>query len=414
MLDKFKITLNRTVPIEDPSYIVGEDQAEKSVDKLLKSLQFNSGVLGSVVLGQIGNGKTHFLRYIRNRYSIKENSFEGIYVPDMFVNGPLVDSINGIYKSFFSGPGNKPLTEYYNILEDYKKNNVLNETNKIMYLLKNCINESEEKLILQYFSGKELFPDELKYLKLKFGLKKSLINNELEFYDLTGNVLEFIQTITSKGILLLFDEVDKIYSADTNKVRMSAVQAKLLTVYRGLFDYLNNKKIRGAVIIGATPEAWNILSTQSAFERRFADNRITLTVPKNIESCKDFIKLRYKENNLDYEKEDEIYIAEHINGLSEDKRKTWAELITNLKRKETKTTEQKEDPISEILNILNNSLTPLTWKEIRERSEYLGRIYEKGQPTALLKKLEKENKIIINGTTPKTYENCAGELNEEF
>lgn len=402
--EKIKMALDRTVPIDDPEYIVGEADALNKMDMVIKSMQQrNGGILGCVVLGQVGNGKTHFLRYIRKNY---KKSVIGMYIPDMFVSGPLVDALTGIYKSIFNGPGNHSLSCYLNEWKCVKESEEIQQctTNKIFKFLQLCTNEVEERLILEYYSGYDMIPDQMKFLRSKFGLKKKIISNEIELYDLAGTALEFIQKVTGKSIVLLFDEVDKIYSADTNKTRMSAVQAKLLTAYRGLFDSLNSRLIKGIVVVGATPEAWSILSTQTAFERRFVDNVIMLKVPKKKEDCIKFIENRYKEINLEFDEEDRKYTTELVSNFEEDRRKTWADVLSNLMKSEVKSEGEEKDPAQEIMEVLLNAISPLTWNEILQESQFLSEIYPKAQPTALLKKLEKEGKIKVNETKPRTYE----------
>lgn len=410
-VDKLNAVLSRTVPITDPSYIVGENNAINKLDKIFKSIEvIERGLAGCVILGQVGNGKTHFLRYTRQHYKKQDEgkSAIGIYIPDMFVSGPLVDSLNGIYKSMFNGPGNRILKEYYDEwnakkqnIEEFAVNN-----NIVRYLLL-CKTRDEEELILDYYSGIDLIPDQIKYLRNKFMLKKKLINNENEFFKVIGDALEFIYIVSKKNILLLFDEVDKVYSSDTNKVRLSAVQAKILTAYRGLFDALNNKCIRGVIAIGATPEAWSILSTQAAFERRFKDNTIILKVPKSKDECEEFIRKRFNEINLEMDNTDKSITKRIIDELSDDKRKTWADVISNIKNYSQKPISINEDPSTEILNVLNDAISPLTWNEIVQESEILKKLYPKAQPTTILKKLVNDNKIKVLDTKPKMYESMS-------
>ncbi|HCL4558106.1 TPA: hypothetical protein N2E03_003749 [Clostridium botulinum] len=409
-IDKLNIVLDRMVPITDPTYIVGEKQAIEKLNSIFNSMESRDrGLIGCVILGQVGNGKTHFLRYVRQYYG-KNRKSVGIYIPDMFVSGPLVDSLNGIYKSLFNGPGNKTLKSYYNEWNNYKKNETecTDKNNDIIKRLLLCTTEIEEKLILDYYSNIDLIPDQTKYLRSRFGLKKRLIKNENEFYKTTGDALEFINIISKKNILLLFDEIDKLYSSETNKVRLSAVQAKILTAYRGLFDTLNNRNIRGIIAIGATPEAWDILSTQGAFERRFKDNKILLKVPKSREDCEKFIENRFDELNFELTNEDKAVAQRIIAQLAEEKRRTWSEVISNIKNYSRKSIEVKDDPYNEIMNILNDAIAPLSWNEIVEESNLLKKLYPKSQPTTVLKKLEKENKIKINNTKPRTYEVISG------
>ncbi len=407
-LDKIRCALDRTVPIADPTYIVGEEDAIEKLNRLFKSSKMREqGFLGCVILGQVGNGKTHFLRHLR--YYCKDSEVYdciAIYVPDMFVSGPLIDSLNGIYKSLFNGPGNKLLKAYLSEWKIYKNVNKTNEIqNNIMKNLSLCINEDEEELIMDYYSGIDLIPDQSKYLRNKYGLKKKLINNENDFCQYIKEALEFLTYVSGKNILLTFDEIDKIYSYDTNKVTLSKVQTKILTAYRSLFDCLNAAQINGIIAIGATPEAWDILGTQGAFERRFRDNTIILKVPKSKQDCIQFIKRRFDEMKMVFTDTDKEISENIIESMPENKRRTWAEVIHNVKNYSQKITENNEvDPSFEIINVLNNAFTPLTWNEIIDDSELLKKIYPKSQPTTLLKKLERENKIIISNTTPKTYE----------
>ena len=332
----------------------------------------------------------------------------------MFVSGPLVDSLNVIYKSIFSGPGNLKLKDYYDCWEILKEKNIsqYSENNNIIRYLLMCTNKAEEELLMDYYSNIDLIPDQVKYLRNKFGLKKRLINNENEFYKIIGDALEFMHLITNKKLLLLFDEIDKVYSFDTNKLSLSAVQAKILTAYRGLFDILNNRKIKAIIAIGATPEAWDILSTQGAFERRFKDNKIILKVPKTKKDCIDFIDKRFNEINLEINDIDKSIINNIIEDLPENKRRTWAEVISNTKAyNHRQTIKEEEDPSTEIINVLNQAISPLTWSEIVNESETLKKLYPKSQPTTLIKKLQKENKIKIIDTKPKTYETINGEYN---
>ena len=77
-IDESMIRINL---IADPEYIVGED---KNVHCYLSWMnRCNNLMMGSVVLGQIGNGKTHFLRYMRKKVEENETAV-GIYMPDMF------------------------------------------------------------------------------------------------------------------------------------------------------------------------------------------------------------------------------------------------------------------------------------------------------------------------------------------
>lgn len=413
-VDKLSIALDRTIPITDPFYIVGEEDAINKLNTLFSSIENRErGLLGCVILGQVGNGKTHFLRYIRQHYCNEhdKNTSIGIYIPDMFVSGPLVDSLNGICRSIFNGPGNMMLNEYYKEWALFKENGTddLRYNNNIVKYLLMCTTKIEEELILDYYSNVELIPDQIKYLKSKFALKKRLINNDNEFYKVIGDALEFIYIITKKNILLLFDEVDKVYSSDTNKCRLSAVQAKILTAYRGLFDTLNNRNIKGIIALGATPEAWDILATQGAFERRFKDNKIILKVPKSKEDCIKFVQNRFKELNFEMNKEDRNITQKIIDELSDDRRRTWTEVISNIKNYSKKSIEVKDDPVEEIINVLIDAIAPLTWNEILEESELLQKLYPKSPPVTSIRKLEKEGKIKILNTKPRTYETINGD-----
>lgn len=417
---KFKIALERTVPIVDPEYIIGEEDSLKRYNEILESLEVGHsgiGIIGTTILGQIGNGKTHFLRFVKKYYESRD--YESFYIPDMFVSGPLVDAVNSIYKSFFNVSTNAGLKKYLEQWHKYKNENIDKPmpSNFIIERLQLCSNESEEKILLDYFSGKDLIPDQFKHIKNKFGLKKKFINNDNDFVNMICDSLEFVQIISGKKILILLDEVDKVYSAETNKVNLSRVGLKLLTIYRSLFDALNTKRIIGAISIGATPEAWNVLSEQAAFERRFKDNKILLKIPKTVEDCLEFLKKRLYEMNIEINENEEHEFLNIIKKLPDQKRKTWADVISNLKNiienKNLSVIEQ-ENPELEILNVLKESFVPLTWKEIRESSDLLRRVYGNSQPTSILTKLQKSKLIKSNATKPKTYEPMSEfELDEE-
>lgn len=408
--EKFKLALERTVPIEDPDYIIGEEDSINNFNEMLDVFKNGyRGIIGTTILGQIGNGKTHFLRYVKKYYD--KNGFVCLYIPDMFVSGPLVDAINGIYKSFFNGSGNQGLVKYLNEWHRYKESNRDFSNNFIFERLALCNSESEEKLLLDYFSGKELMPDQNKHLRSKFGLKKKCIGNENDFTSMICSVLEFVQIITGKKVLILLDEVDKVYSAETNKISLSRVGLKILTVYRMLFDSLNSKGIQGAVSIGATPEAWEILSDQAAFERRFKDNKLVLKVPKTFDDCFEFIKNRLNEMQIELNEDEEAELNKLIKNLPEEKRKTWADVISNLKNilNNSPAKNLEDNPEQEILNVLRNAILPLTWNEIKDLSDILTKLYPKGQPTSIFTKLMKLNLIQINNTRPKTYESLSSE-----
>lgn len=411
ILNDLRISLDRTVPISDPLYIIGEDKSLSQFKTWIEDIKH--GITGSVILAQIGNGKTHFLRYTRNFYRDKYGMV-GIYIPDMFVNGPLVNSLNSIYKSFFAGPGNYPLKMYYTLWENFLQNNsdkldILSSNEIVRYLL-NCSNQEEAELVLDYFSNIDLFPDQSKFLRAKFGIKKNFITNENDFSKASADALEFIQVMTGQKVLIFIDEVDKVYSSETNKVCLTKVGLKILSAYRTMFDYLNARNIKGLICIGATPDAWSVLSWQTAFERRFKDHKIMLKVPKSKEDCLEFIKKRLEEIHHECTKSDELILRELINNLSEDEMKTWADVISALKspHRDEHTKIETFSPTDEILDILQNSIIPLTWSEIISKSSKLEELYQKSQPTQILKKLEKDGRLKINPTQPLTYESVAG------
>ncbi len=408
-----KTALDRTVPISDPNYIIGEDENIKEFETWIKSANAdNQGLLGSVILGQVGNGKTHFLRFVRKEFNKDNYNAVGIYIPNMFVGGPLVDALNSIYELLFTSPTNRALTEYYDLWIRFydTKGQTLDKygNNEIIRYLLNASNKEESELVLDYFSNKQLFPDQLKFLRNKFGAKKRFITNENDFSQAICDALEFIQIVTEKVIILFFDEVDKVYSAETNSSCITMVGRKILSAYRSLFDALNMRKIKGIIAVGATPEAWDILSTQTAFERRFKDRIIKLKVPKSKEDCFKFIIERLKEINYIVSDDDVNILKEIIGKLSEERTKTWADVISNMRSSnQSKQISTVDDPIEIILEILDNSIVPLSWTEILEKSDTLYNIYPKGQPTKILKKLENEGVIKINSTQPKTYESIA-------
>lgn len=420
IIDILKRSLDRTVPITDPDYIIGEEKSVEAFDGWVSSSLIDGmeGFLGSVVLGQVGNGKTHFLRFIRRHYLDGKNNMIGIYVPNMFMSGPLVDALSEIYKSFFFAPGNVSLKKYYSDWEVYKEktdSSIIEEHENIIFrYLLNCNNKEESELVLDYFSGRELFPDQLKFLRTKFGAKKTFITNENDFSVYSGDSFQFIQLITNKPILLLFDEVDKVYSSETNSVTLTRVGARILTSYRVLFDHLNNKQLKGIICVGATPEAWDVLSNQTAFERRFTDRKLILKVPKTKVDTLNFAINRLKEINY-VPNNSEIELLENIIGsLSEDRLKTWADVITILRSGQEKKLQKAmaDDPSEIILEVLDNSLQPLTWSEILEKSVTLKKMYPKSQPTKILNKLVDDGQIKVSSNRPKTYESAA--LNEEF
>ncbi|PAD28290.1 hypothetical protein [Paenibacillus sp. 7523-1] len=408
VIDTLKRALNRTVPIADPSYIIGEDYSIDEFNSWVDNIQsFENGIIGAVVLGQVGNGKTHFLRYMRREYIEK---FVGIYVPDMFVGGPLVNALNSIYRSLFLGSGNESLKDYLIYWKAYIDNaetkipeEIPNEL--IRYLLA-CNNLEEMELVLDYFSNKNLFPDQLKYLRTKFGAKKNFINNENDFSQYIGDALEFIQLITNKSILLFFDEVDKVYSSETNTVTITRVGTKILSAYRSLFDSLNRRGISGVITVGATPEAWDVLSNQTAFERRFKDRTIVLKVPKTREDSTRFCISRLEEINYKLQPGDQALIESLINQIEENKLKTWADVISNVKSSNgvKDHVENESDPSQMIISVLKSSISPMTWHEILEENDNLKDIYPKTAPISLLFRLEKEGEIKINATKPRSYE----------
>ncbi|MBU3175197.1 hypothetical protein KPL47_02315 [Clostridium estertheticum] len=414
IIDILTTALDRSVLITDPEYIVGEDESIKEFKNWVNNIQ--QGMTGAVALGQIGNGKTHFLRYTR-RYYREEHGLVGIYIPDMFASGALVDSLNNIYTSFFYGPGNYNLKYYYERWVEFEKNEKdriveLSNNNIVRYLL-HANNKEEKELVLEYFSNKDLFPDDIKFMRSKFGAKKRFIKNENDFTKACGDALEFLQYITDKSILIFIDEVDKVYSYDAKKECITKVSYKILSAYRSLFDHINARNIKGLICVGATIEAWNVLSWQTAFERRFKDHKIKLKSPKTKEDIYKFVLKRLKE--IEYfiiENENEI-LKERINKLSEENMKSWADIMSALKSP----TEEKtinlyvNDPREEILDILNNSILPLGWDQIVNKSDILRNMYPKNQPTKILSSLVKDGKIQINVTKPLTYE--AIDLNED-
>ncbi|MCK4259988.1 MAG: hypothetical protein KAX49_13495 [Halanaerobiales bacterium] len=416
LLDSLKISLDRIVPINDPNYIIGEES-------LLRKFQFwvdstllgQQGFLGTVVIGQVGNGKTHFLRYVKKHYNESPDfNVHGIYIPDMFVGGPFVTALNSIYKFIFSGTGNYSLQNYYDSWKKYISQNKDNmETlskNIIFRYLLNCNNRDEEQLVLSYFSNETLFPDQLKFLRSKFGAKKNFITNDVEFAASICDGLEFIQQITNKSILLLFDEVDKVYSAETNSSCLSRVGVKILTAYRQLFDQLNLRNIRGVICVGTTPEAWKVLSNQTAFERRFRDRKIILKVPKDKSDCVKFIKNRLEEVNYELESSDEETIFNLVSNLNEEKTKTWTDVISQLNYKSEVTKDAiVSEPADIIVQILEDDITAMSWAEIKAKNAVLQKMYPKSAPTPIFTKLENLGKIKILSTSPKTYESVMSE-----
>lgn len=416
VLEALKRSLDRTVPISDPDYLVGEEESLHSFNDWAKScLDGTQGFIGTVILGQIGNGKTHFLRFIRKN---EKQNMIGIYIPNMFISGPLVDALNDLYKSFFYAPGNTSLKSFYTQWETFKEENdgltIEGFGNQIFRYLLRCNNQEEAEVVLDYFSGLDLFPDQLKFLKSKFGAKKSFIVNENDFAQATGDALQFIQLVSEKPILLLFDEVDKVYSFETNSVTLTRVGSRILTSYRELFDHLNTKNLRGIICVGATPEAWDILSKQTAFERRFKDRKLLLKVPKSKDDCLNFAIKRLEEINYSPSSNDVAIIKSVVGDLNEDRLKTWADVISLLRTTQESKTEVNatDDPSAVILEILDNSIVPLTWSEIVEKSKLLQKMYPKSQPTPVLNKLVKDGKVIVSSGRPKTYESVS--LSEEF
>lgn len=413
LITKLRISLDRTVPLEDPNYIFGEEASLNGFKEWMKSVDLGNGFLGAVVLGQIGNGKTHFLRYIRQYYRTND-SLVGIYVPNMFISGPFVDALNGIYSSFFFGPENYSLKTYADKWLQLDKSKVsLNDNNEIFRYLARCNNKQEVEKVLHYFSNAELFPDDHIFLRSKFGAKKKFIVNENDFAKYTADALEFLQVISQNKILFLFDEVDKVYSADTNSECITRVGLRILSAYRVLFDLLNARNLSGLICIGATPDAWDVLSRQAAFDRRFKHNKIILKVPKTHNDCLLFVNQRLQEIGYTPNETDKEQIKNLVYSIDQEKLKTWADVITALRsdQSEKKVLDSK-DPVEQILQVLNNSVAALTWSEIIAKSSVLKQLYPNSQPTPLLTKLEKEGKIKAYPTKPKTYESVV--ISEEF
>jgi hypothetical protein len=400
--EKLGSCLNQLVLIADPEYIVGEDKSISQFKKWLDDCE--SGMMGAVILGQIGNGKTHFLRYLRKKYS---KEAVGIYMPDMFFNGPLIDSLNGLYRLLFQESTNKPLGAYLEWWAQMDKEEAVKKytDNQIIRYLSICDNADEEKLALDYFSNKDLFPDQISYLRKKFAAKKRFINNENEFVKAFVDALQFIQYVTGKKILLLIDEVDKVYSNSTNKVSLSKVGYKILTTYRTVFDYLNNNKEKGIIAVGATIEAWEVLSHQAAFERRFKDHRVVLKTPKEKKDVAEFVSKRLEENGMVVDTDLTRMIEKYVSDLTENERKSWAVIISALQEERHMPQEKvQEDPQAMILDVLDHAFAPLTWEQMLSQSDVLRRIYPNGKPARMLQSMQKEGKIVINDDKPNTYE----------
>lgn len=399
-IDESMIRINL---IADPEYIVGED---KNVQCYLSWMnKCDNLMMGSVVLGQIGNGKTHFLRYMRKKVEENETAV-GIYMPDMFFNGPLVDALNSLYASLFKSNINKDLSTY---LEDWEKagKSLANRyvDNNIVRYLTHCNNTDEKRLVLDYFSNKDLFPDQVSYMRKKFNAKKRFINNENDFVTAFVNALQFIQCVTGKKILLFIDEIDKVYSDSTNSISLTKVGYKILTSYRTLFDYLNNCKVEGMITVGTTIEAWEVLSHQAAFERRFKDHQVVLKTPKTRAEVMEFIIKRFQENNVNVENADKKDIEKYVGYLTENDMKSWANIISALlKGKNSDLMNGTIEPEEIILDVLSKSLVPLSWEEMLESSDALAAIYPKAQPIRTLQSMNKRGKIIINEGKPNTYE----------
>ncbi len=399
-IDESMIRINL---IADPEYIVGED---KNVHCYLSWMnRCNNLMMGSVVLGQIGNGKTHFLRYMRKKVEENETAV-GIYMPDMFFNGPLVDALNSLYASLFKSNVNKDLSTY---LEDWEQSDksLANRyvDNNIVRYLTHCNNTDEKRLVLDYFSNKDLFPDQVSFMRKKFNAKKRFINNENDFVTAFVAALQFIQCVTGKKILLFIDEIDKVYSDSTNSISLTKVGYKILTSYRTLFDYLNNCKVEGMITVGTTIEAWEVLSHQAAFERRFKDHQVVLKTPKTKEEVMEFIIKRFQENNVNVENADKKDIEKYVSYLTENDMKSWANIISALlKGKNSDSMNKTIEPEEIILDVLSKSLVPLSWEEMLESSDALAAIYPKAQPIKTLQSMNKRGKIIINEGKPNTYE----------
>lgn len=402
--EKLESSLVRTGVIGDPEYIIGEN---KTIDQYGKWVdECKNVMMGSVILGQIGNGKTHFLRYVRKKYQDNDRAV-GLYMPDMFFNGPLIDSLNSLYGSLFKESINNDLVFYLPNWNEMNKEGVEEKypDNKIIRYLVHCSNEDEKKLVLNYFSNKDLFPDQVSYMRKKFGAKKKFINNENDFVKAFVDALQFIQYVTQKKILLFIDEADKVYSNSTNTISFSKVGYKILTTYRTLFDYLNNSNIEGIITIGVTIEAWEVLSHQTAFERRFKDHKAALKTPKEKVDVVEFIKKRFCENNIAVDAETIKGIEKYISYLTDGEMKSWADIISALlNRKKIASGEGIIDPQRAILEVLDNALSPLTWEQMLENSKVLRNIYPNAQPNKVLQGMYKEGKIIINNSKPNTYE----------
>lgn len=402
--EKLESSLVRTGVIGDPEYIIGED---KTIDQYGKWVdECKNVMMGSVILGQIGNGKTHFLRYVRKKYQDNDMAV-GIYMPDMFFNGPLIDSLNSLYGSLFKESINNDLVFYLPFWNEVKQEETEKKypDNNIIRYLSHCSNEDEKKLVLNYFSNKDLFPDQISYMRKKFAAKKKFINNENDFVKAFVDALQFIQYVTHKKILLFIDEVDKVYSNSTNTISFTRVGAKILTTYRTLFDYLNSCNIEGIITIGATIEAWEVLSHQTAFERRFKDHKVVLKTPKEKADVVEFIQKRFREINITVDSKMIEDIEKYISYLTDYDMKSWADIISALlSRKKAVSEEVIIDPQRAILEVLDNALSPLTWEQMLENSKVLRNIYPNGQPNRVLQNMYKDGKIIINSSKPNTYE----------
>lgn len=235
--------------------------------------------------------------------------------------------------------------------------------------------------------------------------KKRFINNENDFVTAFVAALQFIQCVTGKKILLFIDEIDKVYSDSTNSISLTKVGYKILTSYRTLFDYLNNCKVEGMITVGTTIEAWEVLSHQAAFERRFKDHQVVLKTPKTKEEVMEFIIKRFQENNVNVENADKKDIEKYVSYLTENDMKSWANIISALlKGKNSDSMNKTIEPEEIILDVLSKSLVPLSWEEMLESSDALAAIYPKAQPIKTLQSMNKRGKIIINEGKPNTYE----------
>ncbi|MHA1917709.1 MAG: hypothetical protein ACTSUV_05285 [Candidatus Ranarchaeia archaeon] len=380
-------------PPKRPKLLIGEKELQKIMLKIQQ--EYTSGVKKVRIISLVGlpgQGKTHFLKYWKNKLE-NENAGFVAYLPRPFIS-------RGI--SVFSATAESILTEELgisrNLLTEAMRDILTNPEKSLQFesnlpyrlicgdlslnkALKLLVNENRylSDASFKWIAGLKLLSDERDLLR-KEGISvlinqnESSATNDRRSQGLILSLAKVIILFTGKPFYLTIDEMNSLNNLSLNNFR------KYLDNLRGLRQGASLLGGSFCIVLACTPRTWAQIER---IDNMLAE-RITkihfLSGPKSISEIHDFVKYRFQKfreklpveaNNNEIYPIDQSLIKQLFNKMQESEHtKTWRTIIEILKETLDVFSEDDRRNLESILEEISETVKKRKEFRIQEPEQY--------------------------------------------